>query len=481
MSCVAAADWPMGGRAGDRNPVSPEKQAPDDWQVQTGDAKPRNIRWDAGLGSYAIGGPIASGGLVWVGTNNAREADTPDHAVLACFRESDGKPLYRYLSPRIDAKDHARDWTGQSLSGSPLAEGDRLWFCTNRREVVCLDVAPLRQGKGDPKVVWTLDMVKELKVHPRALMIPGHDTLGSPAAYKDFLYVPTGNGMGEDARTVPAPDAPSLVCVRKDTGKVVWSDNSVGKGMLFGHYASPLVVEISGRGQVIHPQADGWVRAFDAETGKLVWKFDVNPKAAKGDGALDGDRVYVVATPVYAGGRVYFATGLHPEACGGDPGRLFCIDPTKAGDVSPELDDGPGKGKPNPRSAVVWEFRGGAAKADRFHLVLGSVAVHDGLVVAADCFGHVHCLDAKTGERYWTHDAKGMVFGNPLVVDGKVYVGTQDGLVWVLGAGKTKRVVGKFDMNRPVIAGPVFANGVLYVLTEGHLHAIAAGPGERPK
>ncbi len=469
----------MGGRAGDRNPVSPEKQAPADWQVKTADAKPRNIRWSAVLGSHLLGGPVVADGLVWVGTNNeARDADPPDHAVLACLRESDGKLLYRYLSPRRGG--FPIDWPRQSLSGSPLAEGDRLWFCTNRREVVCLDTGPLRRGTGEPRVVWKLDMVDTLKVHPRALMIPGPDTLGSPAAHGEFLYVPTGNGRSADNRSVPAPDAPSLACVRKDTGKVVWTDNSPGKAMLYGHYASPVVVEVAGRAQVIHPQADGWVRAFDAVTGKLIWKFDVNPKAAKGDriGAPQSERVYVVATPVSAGGRVFFATGLDPEGCGPGPGRLFCVDPTRTGDVSSEVDAGPGRGKPNPNSAVVWEFtRAGPAEGDRMRLTLSSVAVHAGLVFAPDFMGHVHCLDANTGKRYWTHDTKDVVYGNPLVADGKVYVGTQEGLVWVLGAGKTKQVVGKFDMEYPVTAGPVFANGALYVMTWHHIYAIAAGPG----
>ena len=43
-------------------------------------------------------------------------------AIWACIRESDGKVLSRYLSPRRgDGTKH--DWPEQSLSGSPLAEG----------------------------------------------------------------------------------------------------------------------------------------------------------------------------------------------------------------------------------------------------------------------------------------------------------------------------------------------------------------------
>jgi hypothetical protein len=115
-------------------------------------------------------------------------------------------------------------------------------------------------------------------------MIPGHNNLGSPAIDKELLFAPTGNGVDVDhpgATMVRAPDAPSLVCFNKLTGKVVWKDNSPGKDIYGGNHASPLVV--SGKVQVIQPQADGWVRSFDSLTGKLIWKFDTNYKGAKWD------------------------------------------------------------------------------------------------------------------------------------------------------------------------------------------------------
>lgn len=475
IGAALARDWPMGGRSGDRNPVSPERNAPTEWQVPFDGKKAKNVKWSAKLGNRAHGGPVISGGLIWVGTNNQTADDKlPDFAVLACVRESDGKVLSRYLSPRR-GKDRTHDWPEQALTGSPLVEGDTLWFCTNRREVVCLDVGPLKKGTGDSRELWKFDMVQDLKINPRPLMFPGPDFLGSPAAYKNFLFVATGNGTAEDFRTVPSPEAPALVCLRKDTGKVVWSDNSVGKNMLASHSASPLVIEIGGRAQVIHSQADGWVRSFDAETGKLVWKFDCNTVAAKGDRGLGppGKRVYVLGTPVSAGGKVYFGTGTHPEVINSDPGRLFCVDPTKTGDVSPEVDDGTGKGKKNPNSAVVWEYTRDNAK-DGFHFLLASVAVHDGLVYATDFEGYLHRVDAKTGERHWFHDLKGRVWGHPLVADGNVYAATDEGDVWVFAAGKTKKLIARNEVNDGIMSPPVFANGVLYVMTHKHLHAVAA-------
>jgi len=301
--------------------------------------------------------------------------------------------------------------------------------------------------------------------------------VGSPAIYKDLLFVPTGNGVDADhpgAVKVRALEAPSLVCLNKRTGKVVWKDNSPGKEGYGGNHASPLIVDIAGKVQVIHPQADGWVRSFEALTGKLVWKFDSNRKEAKWDW-LDNQgtaRHVVVATPVYAEKYVYFGAGREAEFSL-LPGRLFCVDPTKVGDISSELEDGKGKGKPNPNSGLVWDYtKVGDKPTEVMFQTTSSVAVYSGLVIALDRAGSVHCLDAKTGKRYWTHDTRSAQLGDPLVADGKVYVANEGGIVTILELSKVPKVVAKHECDSIMLAPPVFANGTLYVLAHNRLFAI---------
>src|SRR5205809_1022831 len=67
-----AKDWPMLGRDRTRNPVSPEKGAPVDWDAKTG----RNIKWKAQLGSVTVSEPVLAGGLIWIGTNNDSPRDS---------------------------------------------------------------------------------------------------------------------------------------------------------------------------------------------------------------------------------------------------------------------------------------------------------------------------------------------------------------------------------------------------------------------
>lgn len=477
LTTVFAADWPMRGRNHSRNAVIPDEKGPIDWKLAEGQQAAKNIRWSAELGYSNCGDPVIAGGLVWVGTNNGFEfvkKQAVDASVLMCFRERDGQFLYKYVSPRIEGPGQRDfDWPGTSLASSPLIESDRLWFCNNRCEVICLDIAPLRSGTGEPRVVWKVDMRSQLGVVPRGVMLGSHASHCSIAGYKDLIYVNTTNAARYDK--IPAPDAPSLVCFQKQNGQVRWKDNSPGKNILDVQHGSPLVIELMGRGQVIMGQGDGWLRGFDALTGETLWKFDVNSKSPKrgflAGGRSDG-RSDLVAMPVFHENRVFFAVGRHYEVCEGQ-GRVCCLDPMKRGDISSELDDDSGRGRPNPNSGMVWEYLGeGDRDEDRMHRTLASVVIHNGLVIAPDLSGIVHCLDARNGKKLWTHDTKAAIIGSPLIVGDKVYVGTDDGVVFLFELARQKRLIAERDMEQSIESGPAFANGVLYLMNRNSLFAI---------
>ncbi len=83
----------------------------------------------------------------------------------------------------------------------------------------------------------------------------------------------------------------------------------------------------------------------------------------------------------------------------------------------------------------------------------------------------MHCLDALTGEKYWTYDTKGHIWGSTLVVDGKLYIGNEEGELHILKTGKKLEEIAVIDFPGPLYASPVFANETLYIMTMSQLYA----------
>jgi outer membrane protein assembly factor BamB len=313
----------------------------------------------------------------------------------------------------------------------------------------------------------------------------------APLIVGDIIYVVTANGVDEGHINIPSPNAPSFIALNKKTGKLVWQDSSPGKMIMHGQWSNPTyaVAKADGKDvpQVIFPGGDGWLYSFEPASGKLLWKFDANPKDSKYELGGMGTRSDFIATPVVVDNLLYIGTGQDPEHYEGI-GHLWCVDINKAsakgGDVSPDLvtdaKADPVKFKPNPNSAVLWHYGGPYSKEDAakfgrdypFGRTMSTASVHDGILYVAELAGFMHCLDAKTGKHLWQHDLKAAVWGSTLYVDGKVYIATEDGDVWTFTAGREKKEPKRVEVGQPIRSTPVVANGVLYVMSESHLFAI---------
>ncbi len=110
------------------------------------------------------------------------------------------------------------------------------------------------------------------------------------------------------------------------------------------------------------------------------------------------------------------------------------------------------------------------------HRSLGMPVIANGLLVIGDFSGLIHCLDAGTGKVHWTHDAMSAIWGSPLVADGKVYLGNQDGDVLVFELAPKFNLLAKNAMGGAVHGTPAVAGDVLYIAAAQHLFAIALEP-----
>jgi outer membrane protein assembly factor BamB len=473
---AGARSWPMFGGTVGRNMVAEaETGLAGTWSIKKG--KQKNIKWSAKLGGVALGGPIVSGGRIFMGTNRSHDPkDEGEKGVMMCLDEATGKFLWEAVHDKTSDESGAQHY---GIVSAPCVEGDRVYYVNNRWEVICADTAG--EG-GKAKILWTLDMVKELKVSPTG--IQGSLSICSPLIVEDLLFVVTANGADMMGK-VPAPEAPSFIAVDKKTGKVAWQSNAPGKNILDGQWGNPAAAKINGRWQVIFPGGDGWLYGFEAKSGELLWKFDCNPKGADFKAGGRGTKNYIVATPVVWDNKVFVATGRHPDEAHGE-GHIWCIDITKEPknkdkDLSPVENNFNPTAADNKDSGLVWHFGGavkpkpqGAGREFLFGRSDSTAAIHDGLLYVADLVGFLYCFDARTGQKLWDHDLKANVWASPFYADGKVYLGGDDGTMYVFAAGKERPKPAKIDMSEALLGPPVAVNGVLYVSNGYNLFAIAA-------
>ncbi len=528
------APLPMFGGGLDRNMVNltakniPEKPEPDG----------PDLLWKADLGSRAYGGPTIAHGKVLVGTNNERPRNPRDSAknsdgdespidrgVLMCFNAADGKFLWQAVHNKLESG-NVHDWPKEGVCATPTIEGNRAYYVSNRCTVVCVDLDGMAngvQGHGlrstdpmtkmpieykdstDADVIWEFDMMRDAAVSPHNM------SAGCPLIVGDILYTVTGNGVDEGHINIPSPDAPSFIALNKKTGKLLWRSALPGKNIMHGQWSNPAYGVFGGVKTVIFPAGDGWVYGMTPDDGTLLWKFDANPKDSKYELGGSGTRSDFIGTPVIYDNKIYIGTGQDPEHFTGIA-HFFCFDPAgKKGDISPVLVDksegGKVTSKPNPNSAVVWHYGGEdrrkfVPRDFAFGRTMSTACIVDGVLYISELQGLLHCLDAKTGKKFWQYDTKGSIWGSPYYADGKVYLATESGELFVFkhepkhevideidNADATdeknfrkkmltkrkqieaKYLLAKVEFDAAIRSTPVIADDVLYVMTEKSLYA----------
>ena len=509
---VGRKDWPQWGGSYCRNNTPEGKNIPIKWNVETGE----NILWSMPLGSETYGNPVVANGKVYIGTNNGngyikRYPSSVDLGCLVCFDEKSGQFLWQHSNEKLPTG-RVHDWPHQGICCSPYVDGERAWYVTSRGTVVCLDTEGFRDGQNDSPyveeketaeteadVIWLVDMMKDLGVSQHNMCSCSVTVVGN------LLFVITGNGVDESHITIPEERAPSFICLDKNSGKLLWRDNSPGANVLHGQWSSPAYGEFGGVAQVIMGGGDGYVYSFLAAgrdgNAELLWKFDCNPKDSIYLLGGRATRNHLIATPVVHDGLVYVGVGEDPEH-GEGQGHLWCIDPTKRGDVSPTLvynskdpktpiahkrlqalveKEGDFE-RENPNSAAVWHYVGAdpANFETTMHRTCGTVAINNDLLFVSDFSGLVHCLDPKTGKPHWTYDMFAASWASPLIVEDKVYLGDEDGDITVFRLSKEQEIVSEVNMGSSVYTTPVVANDTLFIANRNRVFAIREGAKSEP-
>ncbi len=241
----------------------------------------------------------------------------------------------------------------------------------------------------------------------------------------------------------------------KRSGQTIWISSPQTRHY-DTNYSTPIVADIAGVSALIVGGTDGAYHAIKAHTGEPIWRVDVSKRAIL-NGAL------------YHDGVAYITHG--EENIGTtEMGMIAALDASGKGDLKPD--------------AFKWKTLGflptyasPVMDAERLY------TVDNGAIVAA--------FDLKTGGRLWHQSLGTLQKGSPVLADGKLYVGTENGKFYILRPSATgvevldEELLGTAAAPEPIVASPIVADGRVYVTSMEAMYAIgkrvrpAARPGDR--
>jgi outer membrane protein assembly factor BamB len=246
----------------------------------------------------------------------------------------------------------------------------------------------------------------------------------SPILYGDTLVL-TRDGC----------DQQYITALEKDTGRSVWKidrpphDTPV---MVYRKaFTTPLVFENDGTEQMVVVGAQ-WIVSYNPATGEERWRVDTGPTFSN------------ASCPAYGDGMVYACT-----AYGGT--RMFAIRTDGRGDVTD--------------THVAWELQRSTPRRT------SPLLVGHRLYLVSER-GVASCVDARTGEVYWSQRLDGAYSASPIYAGGRVYFFGENGTTTVAQPGDSFRSLAENHIDGRIMATPAFVNRSIILRTDAHLYRI---------
>lgn len=384
------------------------------------------------------------------------------------FRGPLGQGHYKGSLPTEWSKTNNVAWV-QTLPGvgwsSPVVVDNRIYLTTGEPvagtkdyslRTLCLDAK-------DGKILWNEEVFKENGAKAPGIHTKNSHASPTPLLHGDRLYVHFGHegtacldlsgkvlwrqtslrykpvhGNGgtpiivDDTLvfSIDGEDRQELVALDLKTGEVRWRTARNTKVLKFFSFHTPLLIDVNGKKQIISV-GSGMVGGYDAGTGAEIWRVRHTGYS-------------VIPRPVFGHGLVFVSTSY-------DAATLLAIRPDGKGDVT--------------ETHVAWRMRKDAPHTP------SPLLVGDELYVVSDG-GVLSCLDAKTGTVHWQEKRLGHFSASPLYADGKIYLQSEEGVGYVVKAGKQYELLAKNDLMEHSLASYAAADGALFIRTEEHLYRI---------
>ncbi len=420
-----AQNWP-GFRGNNASGVAEGKKTPTTWNVAT----PQNIVWKTTIPGFSHASPIVWQDQIFVITAISSDANTNFSAKGRGIDLADDSVKHTWRIYCLDKKSGQIVWSQTAYEGIPRAK--RHVKATQANSTPVTDgryVVALFGSEGlncydlNGKLLWKKDLgILNPGLWDDPTSSWGHSS--SPVIYKDLVIV---QADGHKQSFIAAFDLKN--------GSQAWR---VDRSEITS-WSTPTLSTESKR-TVLIANGGRFIRGYDPLTGKELWRFS------------DHDTQVKMQAPQVTHDLIY-VTGGYPA---GRP--MYAFKPGATGDISLK----PGQ---DTNDFVAWSTNKGSPYTPT------PIVYGDLFYVVADN-GVLSAYEAKTGTLVYQQRLPSSFSASPVASDGKLYLSSEDGDVFVVRAGPKFELLAKNVMDQPLMATPAISDGLLIVRTKDFVYAV---------
>ncbi len=377
------------------------------------------ILWKVKLPGVGNSSPVIWGKRMFL---QASKADGSERMLL-CLNVDDGKVLWTRSAPASKVRTHAKN---SMASSTPTTDGERVYvvFWSGTAQT-------MHAYDFEGKPLWQQGLGAFISRDQKAQggEMNQHGAGASPVVYGDKVYFnndQTGSAV--------------LVALDAKTGKIAWEAK---RDAFRTCYSTPFLHEPPGQVPELILSSTAGITSYEPNTGKVNWHWKWT--------TFESMALRTVGAAIYS-------NGLFVAISGDGSGARHAV-AIRADDKGNVTD-----------THLIWQ-----EKRRIFPYVPCMLTVGEHLYTVRDgAAAHAQCHEAKTGKQVWEERLNAPVSASPVLIDGKVYVITEDGTVFVYPAMTKFELLAKNALGEKVIASPAVADGKLFIRGQEHLYCIGA-------
>jgi len=402
---------------------------PDQWNAKTGE----NILWRTPIPGLAHSSPVVWGNRVFV--TSAVSSDPKASFRPGLYGDGDASKdhsLHRWMIYALDKQTGKIVWEQLAYQGEPLekrhikATYANSTPATDGRIVVAwFGSQGIHAYDVNGRFLWKVDIGR---VDMGAYDVPTVEwgPASSPIIWKDLVIVQCDTQADS-----------FIIALDAKTGKTVWKTDRDE----IPSWGTPTVVTTP-NGEELVANASNFIRGYDPRTGKELWRLGKSSKIT-------------APTPIFADDVLVVVSGRGPER------PIFVVKAGARGDLT--LPDGK-----TSSDAVIWSRTGRGS-------YMPTPLIYNGILYVLANNGTFDAYNLKTGEEIYRQRLPVVGSGfsaSPVASDGKIYLSNEDGEIIVVAAGDKFAHIATNTMGELLMATPALSDGVMYVRSSASLFAI---------